>query len=149
MTALIVEAYTSFGDAQLTARDSIPVEAFAADYHAIALAPLGHGRSQVRSGNVTVERAADLLAEILSAEGHTWAHLVGVSLGSLIAQHVAHRFPDMARTITVVGGYGILGDNSGIVKAQRGEMFKWLFLMLFSMDRFRRYVEEVSRPVEP
>ncbi|MCX7791855.1 MAG: alpha/beta fold hydrolase [Chloroflexaceae bacterium] len=125
------------------------VEPFASDYHVIALDLLGHGRSQVRSGNVTVERTADLLAEILPAEGHTWAHLVGVSLGSLIAQHFAHRFPDMARTITVVGGYSIFGDNSAIVKAQRSEMFKWLFLMLFSMDRFRRYVEEVIRPEEP
>lgn len=124
------------------------VEAFAAAYHVIALDLLGHGRSQVQSGNTTVEATADLLAQILPAEGHAWAHLVGVSLGSLIVQYFASRFPEMTKTVAVVGGYSIFGDHSAIAKAQRGEMLKWLFLALFSMDRFRRYVASGTNVVE-
>ncbi|MCX8060979.1 MAG: alpha/beta hydrolase [Anaerolineales bacterium] len=124
------------------------IEPFAADYHIIALDMLGHGKSQVQSGNTTIDKTVDLLAEVLQNEGHDQAHLVGVSLGSLIAQAFAFRFPQMAKTLTVVGGYSIFGDNSAILKAQRGEMLKWLFMVLFSMDRFRRYVVSTTNVVD-
>lgn len=116
------------------------IEPFAADYHVIALDMLGHGKSQVQRGNVTIEKTADLLAEILQIENHASAHIVGVSLGSLIAQYFAYRYPSIAKTITVTGGYSIFGDTSAITRAQTVEMLKWLFLLLFSMELFRRYV---------
>jgi pimeloyl-ACP methyl ester carboxylesterase len=40
-------------------------------------------------GSVTIEKTVDLVGEIIAAEGHAQAHLVGVSLGSLMAQAVA------------------------------------------------------------
>ncbi|MCS7011792.1 MAG: alpha/beta hydrolase [Anaerolineales bacterium] len=124
------------------------IEPFAANYHVLALDMLGHGQSQVQRGDVTIEQTADLLAEILRLEGHNSAHIVGVSLGALIGQHFAYRFPEMAKTVTVVGGYSIFGDTSAITRAQSGEMVKWLFLMLFSMERFRRYVVASTNVVE-
>lgn len=124
------------------------IEPFAANYHIIALDLLGHGKSQVQNGNVTLDATVDLLAEVLQREGHAEAHLVGVSLGSLIAQAFADRYPLMTKTLTVVGGYSIFGDNSAITKAQRGEMLKWLLMVLFSMDRFRRYVVSTTNVVE-
>lgn len=124
------------------------IEPFAADYHVITLDMLGHGKSQVQRGGVTIEKTADLLAEILQIEGHGSAHVVGVSLGSLIAQYFAYRYPNIAKTVTVTGGYSIFGDNSAIVRAQRGEMLKWLVLMVFSMQRFRRYVVSSTNVVQ-
>lgn len=124
------------------------IEPFAADYHVIALDMLGHGQSQVQRGNVTIEQTADLLAEILAREGHDSAHIVGVSLGALIGQYFAARHPHMAKTVTVTGGYSIFGDTTAITRAQSGEMLKWLFLMVFSMERFRRYVAASTNVVE-
>ena len=100
----------------------------------------GHGKSQVRGGNVGIDVTVGLIAEIIAAEGHTQAHLVGVSLGSLMAQAVAHRYPQRVKSVTVTGGYSIFGDNSAITKAQNREIVKAFFLMLFWMDGFRRYV---------
>lgn len=116
------------------------VDVFAENYHVICIDMLGHGKSQVRRGNIGIDATVGLIAEILEAEGSAQAHLVGVSLGSLMAQAVAHRFPQRVKSVTVTGGYSIFGDNSNITKAQNHEIFKTVFLMLFWMDGFRRYV---------
>ena len=116
------------------------VEFFAENYHIISLDMVGHGKSQVRGTRVSIDVTVDLIAEILQAEGHTQAHLVGVSLGALIAQAVAHRYPQRVKSVTVIGGYSIFGDNSAISKAQNREIVKAMFLMLFRMEGFRQYV---------
>ncbi len=124
------------------------METLAAEYYLISLDMLGHGKSQVTAGDVTIEETAHLAAEILQREGHSSAHLVGVSLGSLMAQYMAEQFPHLAKTVTVTGGYSIFGDNSAIAKAQGGEMFKWFWMVLFSMEKFRRYVVSSTNFVE-
>jgi 3-oxoadipate enol-lactonase len=124
------------------------VDVFAEDYHVICVDMLGHGKSQVKGGSVTIEKTVDLIAEIIEAEGHAQAHLVGVSLGSLMAQAVAHRYPQRVKSVAVTGGYSIFGDNSAITKAQNREIVKAFFLMLFWMDGFRRYVVKNTNVVE-
>jgi 3-oxoadipate enol-lactonase len=123
-------------------------DAFAENYHVIYVDMLGHGKSQVRGGSVGIDATVGLVAEILAAEGHAQAHLVGVSLGSLMAQAVAHKYPHLVRSVTVTGGYSIFGDNSAISKAQNREIVKAFFLMLFNMDGFRRYVVKNTNVVE-
>lgn len=124
------------------------VDVFAEDYHVISLDMPGHGKSQVRGGGVGIDVTVELVAEIIEKEGHAQAHLVGVSLGSLMAQAVAHRYPHFVKSVTICGGYSIFGDNSAISKAQNREIFKAIFLMIFNMDGFRRYVVRNTNVVE-
>lgn len=138
---LLIFLHPAFGDHTCFDQQMV---FFAEKYHVISLDMLGHGKSQVRQGSVTIDHTADVVSEIIEREGHTRAHLVGVSLGSLIAQHTAHKYPHQAATVTVVGGYSIFGDNSEITRKQRGEMFRWVLLVLFSMERFRRYVASTT-----
>ncbi len=124
------------------------VKVFSETYHLILLDMPGHGRSQVGVGTVTIDKTTDLVAEILDIEGHQTAHLVGVSLGSLIAQAIAVRSPERVKSVTVVGGYSIFGDNAAITQAQNREIGKALFLLVFWMDGFRRYVVKNTNVVE-
>jgi 3-oxoadipate enol-lactonase len=124
------------------------VDVFAENYHVICVDMPGHGKSQVSGGNVGIDATVDLVAEILAVEGHAGAHLVGVSLGSLMAQAIAHRYPQLVKSVTVTGGYSIFGDNSAISKAQNREIVKAFFLMMFNMDGFRRYVVKNTNVVE-
>lgn len=116
------------------------VEVFAENYHVICVDMPGHGNSQVGIGNIGIDETVGIVSEIIKVEGHAQAHLVGVSLGSLMAQAVAHHYPQQVKSVTVTGGYSIFGDNSAISKAQNREIFKAFFLMLFWMHGFRRYV---------
>jgi len=123
-------------------------DVFAENYHVICVDMLGHGKSQVGGGNVGIDATVGLVAEILATEGHAGAHLVGVSLGSLMAQAVARKFPQLVKSITICGGYSIFGDNSAISKAQNRELVKAFFLIIFNMDGFRRYVVKNTNVVE-
>jgi pimeloyl-ACP methyl ester carboxylesterase len=105
---------------------------------------MGHGLSQVRSSSDKIDKTADQIFQILELEGHTKAHLVGVSMGSLQAQYFAHQYPDLTASLTILGGYDINADNAEVNKAQRKENLKWIFKALFSMPSFRNYVSEVS-----
>ena len=65
-------------------------------------------------------------------------------MGSLLAQYFALKHPERVLSLTVLGGYNINKENKELAKAQRKEIFKWLFKMIFSMDAFRKYVASVS-----
>lgn len=105
----------------------------------------GHGRSARAAARARRSAPADAVAAIvgiLDLEAIDATHLVGVSLGGLVAQEVARRFPSRVRSLTAVGTYPA-GDPVA-ARAQRGEMLRWLPLLLFAMPRFRRYVARTS-----
>ncbi|MDR1160874.1 MAG: alpha/beta hydrolase, partial [Tannerellaceae bacterium] len=68
------------------------------------------------------------------------AHLIGVSLGSLLAQYFALKYPGHVRSIVATGGYNINDTNEEINKAQKDSIRKFLWLALTSMNKFRHFV---------
>lgn len=103
-------------------------------------------RAAVRPEGGGAPDAVAAIAGILDLEGMDSAHVVGVSLGGLVAQEVARRFPERVRSLTAVGAYRA-GDPAA-ARAQRGEMLRWLPRILFAMPRFRRYVARTSTATE-
>jgi 3-oxoadipate enol-lactonase len=59
----------------------------------------GIGRSQVPAGPYSIERMADDAAAVLRAAGVDIAHVLGVSLGGIVAQEVALRHPQLVRSL--------------------------------------------------
>jgi pimeloyl-ACP methyl ester carboxylesterase len=79
------------------------VEGLAATHRVIALDQRGHGRSDRPAvGYAPADLAADVVA-FLDALGIGRASVVGHSLGSLVAQHVAARAPDRVERLVLVG----------------------------------------------
>jgi 3-oxoadipate enol-lactonase len=138
---LIVFLHPAFGDHRCFGRQ---LDVFAQDYRVVAVDMPGHGRSQLGQARASIADTGQFVAEIIAREGHAAAHIVGVSLGSLIAQDTAARFPDAVTSLTVVGGYPIFGPNKAIQRAQAREMVKWLAMIMVSMPRFRRYLARTS-----
>jgi pimeloyl-ACP methyl ester carboxylesterase len=120
------------------------IDVFSKNYFVITLDLIGHGSSQIRKSKDKIDRSACHIMEILKQEGVKRCHVVGVSLGSLIAQYFAYSYPDNVLSVTVMGGYSIHKDNTEILKVQRKEGLKWLFLLLFSMKQFRKYVSKAT-----
>ncbi len=106
----------------------------------ISFALMGHGLSCVKKTDKQLDETSNHILEILKIEGIDTTHLVGVSLGSLIIQHFAYYNPNKTKTLTVVGGYNIHKDNSKMLKAQNKEQLKWIFMIIFAMDKFRKYI---------
>jgi pimeloyl-ACP methyl ester carboxylesterase len=137
----IVFLHPAFGDHTMFKHQ---MAHFEADYYMIAVDMVAHGKSQPHRDRVDMGCMPDIITGILDACGVKRAHLVGVSLGSLVAQATAYAHPERAASVTIVGGYSIHKDNAHIKKAQRKEMMRWVLYMLTSMDKFKAHVVSVS-----
>lgn len=137
----IVFLHPAFGDHTMF-KHQIPY--FGESYFVIAVDMVAHGKSQPRKARVDMGRMPEIIAGILDACGVEKAHLVGVSLGSIVSQAVAAAYPERTASVTIVGGYSIHKDNKHIQKAQRKEMLRWVWYMLTSMKKFRAHVVGVS-----
>lgn len=62
----------------------------------------GHGLTPAPSATTTVEELADQAATLLAAAGIGHAHVVGVSLGGLVALALAARHPELVDHLVVV-----------------------------------------------
>ena len=122
------------------------VPAFADRYRVITLDLPGHGRTPAASKTAhpapTMGDVARVLPAVLDAEDLDLVHVVGVSIGSLVAQDFVRRHPDRVRSLTVLDGYAV--TDSIATKAQNREMLRWLPKVMFAMGSFRRYLAEVS-----
>ena len=59
----------------------------------------GIGRSDVPAGPYSIEQMADDAVAVLAAAGVERAHVLGVSLGGIVAQEVALRHPDVVTSL--------------------------------------------------
>lgn len=117
---------------------------FAKNYLQIAIDMIGHGDSRQDKPQLNMKDMPDIIKAIMDKEQTASAHLMGVSLGSLMVQGFADKYPAYTKTVTVVGGYSIHKDNKHILKAQSKEMGKWLFYFIFSIKKLRKTVVQQS-----
>ncbi len=75
---------------------------FADRYRVLRYDTRGHGRSPVVDEPATIENLADDLAGLLDALEIERAHVVGLSLGGMIAQALAARRPDRVRGLVLM-----------------------------------------------
>ena len=120
------------------------VDFFSQEFRVITIDLIGHGLSEVRNTKDKIDASTEHILEIINAENIDKLHLVGVSMGALIAQYFALKHPDKTRSLTSLGGYNINQIDKSVTKSQRKEMLGWIIRVIFSMDSFRRYVGSVS-----
>lgn len=99
--------------------DQLP--AFSEYFHAISWDARGYGQSDDYDGPLDFGDFAVDLARILEHFGAARAHLVGLSMGGVIAMDFARRFPDRVATLTLcdtMPGFGHLTE------AQRNEFIR-------------------------
>ena len=77
--------------------------ALAADRDVVAPDLPGHGRSPGGPGDMTFDRLADAIADLVASLGAGPADVVGLSVGGMIAQAVAVRHPAAVRSLALIG----------------------------------------------
>src|SRR3712207_1930365 len=89
--------HLSWGDAFL--------DALAPDFELITFDHRGVGKSSRIDASFSLVELADDAAALLAALGIDSAHVVGVSMGGMVAQELTLRHPDRVRTLVVGCSY--------------------------------------------
>ncbi|MDR0419026.1 MAG: alpha/beta hydrolase, partial [Prevotellaceae bacterium] len=115
------------------------IDALGEKYRVVAVDLIGHGLSRVRKSDDKIDVSAKHIVEIIECEGYSSAHVLGVSMGSLVAQYVGVGYPDKMRSLTVLGGYDINRVNPKLLKEQNSSNIQLMIRALLSMRSFKKY----------
>jgi pimeloyl-ACP methyl ester carboxylesterase len=91
-----------------------------AKFHLFALDQRGHGASEAADDYATGDFSADAISFIESVGGAS-VHLVGHSLGSIVAQRVAERRPDLLASLILISAAPSTGGHAGLLE-MRGDL---------------------------
>jgi len=118
------------------------IDFFSKKYRVITIDLIGHGLSKAKKSKDKIDASSNHIEKILDIEGFDKAHLVGISMGSLIAQYFAIEYPEKINTLTALGGYDINKENKEVAKTQRSYNLSLIFRAIFSMKAFRKMTAE-------
>jgi pimeloyl-ACP methyl ester carboxylesterase len=110
------------------------VAPFAAKYRVIRLDVRGHGGSDKPNGRYEIEEFTSDAVAVLRAAGAGRAHVVGISMGGMIALQLAVDAPGMVRSLVLVNtGPEVKAENA----AERFALWQRRILTRFlSMEKF-------------
>lgn len=111
---------------------------FSETYKVITVDLLGHGQSQNIKTKGGIDSSTAHIKEILDIEKIDKVHLVGVSIGSLIAQDFANRYPAVVLSLCAVGGYDINHYDKGIEKEQGKQQILFMIRAIISTSWFSK-----------
>jgi 3-oxoadipate enol-lactonase len=88
------------------------MQAFSDDFHVVAWNMPGYGKSAPLQP-LTFEALADALAELMDNIGATTAHIVGHSIGGMVAQQFIAGYPENVSSLTLVATSAAFGGRDG------------------------------------
>ncbi|MCW3789369.1 alpha/beta fold hydrolase [Plebeiibacterium sediminum] len=114
------------------------IDYFSKKHCIITIDLIGHGLSKANESTDKIDASSEHIKKILETEGIDKAHLVGVSMGALIAQYFALNHPDKVKSLTSLGGYNINEKSKVFANAKESINFCLLFRALFSMNAYKK-----------
>ena len=113
-------------------------------YNILAIDIIGHGQSTDTQKGDTIDKMSKWICDILKTENIDKVHIVGVSLGAVLAQDFANRYPYAVSSLACFGGYDI---NSFDAKMKNENSAKQKLMMLkafFSVKWFAKANKKIS-----
>ena len=124
------------------------VEAFRGRYSVITVDILGHGDSTEARRGDSLESMALWLNALLDAEGAAVAHVVGVSLGGVLAQDFACVYPERVTSLACFGAYDITRPDPELLKANGAAQMAMVGKALVSVRWFAEANKAISAHTE-
>jgi pimeloyl-ACP methyl ester carboxylesterase len=120
------------------------VPEFSKHYRVLTPDCRGHGESDKPAGPYSIGLFAYDVIALLDALGIERVHLLGISMGGLVAQQIALDDPARVRSLVLVNTFGRLIIRGFV---GRFRVFQRLFLMrLFSMERIAEFIARTLFP---
>lgn len=118
---------------------------FSEKYKVISVDLIGHGNSL---GNGSMSDMSDFIRMILDAENIQKINLVGVSLGAVLAQDFANKYPQKLASLCCIGGYDINHFDAALQRGNNKEQMKMMVKAMVSIKRFAEDNKKISAYTE-
>jgi len=113
-------------------------------YNVLAVDIIGHGQSTDTAKGDSIDKMSVWIYDIMKAEKIEKIHIVGVSLGAVLAQDFANRYPDAVRSLACFGGYDINHFSPKMQKENRAAQMLMMLKALFSVKWFAKANKKIS-----
>lgn len=120
------------------------IEFFAKDYQVITLDLIGHGKSIKTQKGDNISKTADYISKLLEIEAINKIHLVGVSIGAILIQDFANKYPEKVASLCCIGAYDINNFDPKLQKENSGEQVKLMLKALISIKWFAKSNKLIS-----
>lgn len=108
-------------------------------YNILAIDIIGHGQSTDTQKGDGIDKMSKWIFDILKTENIKKVHIVGVSLGAVLAQDFANHFPNSVNSLACFGGYDI---NNFDMKMQKENGAKQMLMMLKALISVKWFAKE-------
>ena len=120
------------------------VDYFQDKYNILTLDIVGHGNSTSTKPGDGVHKMSAWIREILNKEQIEKVHLVGISLGAVLAQDFASRYPKAVASLTCFGGYDLSHLDRRLQQGNGAAHLGMMLKALISIKWFARSNKRIS-----
>ena len=120
------------------------IDYFRDKYNILTLDIIGHGKStKVRKGD-SIDKMSAWISEILKTEKIEKIHIVGISLGAVLAQDFANQYPEAVQSLACFGGYDINNFDAKMQKENSASQTLMMLKAIFSIKWFAKSNKKIS-----
>lgn len=119
-------------------------EYFEKQYNILAIDIIGHGQSTDTQKGDTVDKMSKWIFDILKTENIDKVHIVGVSLGAVLAQDFANQYPHAVSSLACFGGYDINNFDPKLKNENSAKQKLMMLKALFSVKWFAKANKKIS-----
>lgn len=120
------------------------VQALQDSVNVLTLDLIGHGASTHTRRGDGIGKMSEWIFEILQRENIEKIHIVGISLGAVIAQDFANRYPQAVASLACFGGYDINNFDPRLQKDNGTAQMKMMLKAIFSVRWFAESNKKIS-----
>lgn len=120
------------------------IEYFINKYNVLAVDIIGHGKSINTKKGDSIDKMSSWIYDIMKVEKIGKIHIVGVSLGAVLAQDFANHYPDMVKSLACFGGYDINHFDLKMQKENSASQMLMMLKALFSIKWFAKANKKIS-----
>ncbi len=120
------------------------IEHFQDRYNILTLDIIGHGNSTKTRKGDSIDQMSEWIHGILETEKIQKIHIVGVSLGAVLAQDFANRYPEAVQSLACFGGYDINRFDKELQKVNGSSQMMMMLKAVFSVKWFAKANRSIS-----
>lgn len=114
------------------------IDEFSKYFKVITIDLIGHGKSTVTKKGDNITITSYWIKKILDKENIKKIHIVGISLGAVIAEDFANHYPNMMKSLSCFGAYNINNFNLKMQKSNQIAQMIMILKALFSIKWFAK-----------